>query len=148
MKEIWYNSFEVEWKKEDVKEMINKIIVNYLKTDSNELTETIIKELNKNSKIEIIKKSNKECDFYSETPLDKEMMKMINEEIKWKFKTYLFYGFYNNNLNTNVNSNEKLNGFIRLVNDDYSDTYEINKYQFLKNAIIEEIEKEKSSLIT
>lgn len=125
------------------RKMVNKTIVNYLKTDSNELTETIIKELNKNSKIEIIKKSNKECDFYSETPLDKEMMKMINEEIKWKFKTYLFYGFYKNNLNTNVNSNEKLNGFIRLVNDDYSDTYEVNKYQFLKNAIIEEIEKEK-----
>lgn len=123
--------------------MINKTIVNYLRTDSTELTETIIEELNKHSKIEIIKRFNKECDFYSETPLDKEMMKMINDEIKWKFKTYLFYGFYNNHLNTNINSNEKLNGFIRLVNDDYLDTYEINKYQFLKNTIIEEIKKEK-----
>jgi hypothetical protein len=122
--------------------MINKTIVNYLRTDSIELTETIINELNKHSKIEIIKKFNNECDFYSETPLDKEMIKMINDEIQEQ-KVYLFYGFYKNHLNTNVNSNEKLNGFIKLVNDDYSDTYKVNKYQFLKNAIIEEIEKEK-----
>lgn len=126
------------------------VFMNYLKTNSKELTNYIINKLKNRIKLQSIE-HNEGCEFHSEYLLHEEIMDIAG----WKMKhekeeelTYLFYGAFSLKFNEELEVQDNLNGYIRYKNNGYNteklftNNTEISK--IVKDIVMKEKEENKN----
>jgi hypothetical protein len=124
---------------------MSNVFINYLKTNSKELTHYIMNELKHRIKIEI-NEFDEGCEFYSKYILDEDIMDIAGWKIKYEVKEkliYLFYGFFSDNMDDELKIQNVLNGYVRWTPNEVAEKLFTNKTKIIENVIIKEIENEK-----